>query len=124
MRKLLGARVVVVGMARSGVAAIRLLRQHGAVVRAVDEKPTGEMEGVTAEPQTDAAFRDAELVVISPGVPADLDLLASARARGVPCASPFERLPPSPNDHRTRGESMPVSFTRWWRGGSWHLEAP
>ena len=94
MRKLLGARVVVVGMARSGVAAIRLLRQHGAVVRAVDEKPMGEIEGVTVEPQTDAAFRDAELVVISPGVPADLDLLASARARGVPVIGELELAAP------------------------------
>ncbi len=30
MRKLQGTRVVVVGMARSGVAAVGLLREHGA----------------------------------------------------------------------------------------------
>jgi UDP-N-acetylmuramoylalanine--D-glutamate ligase len=81
--KLDGTRVVVVGMARSGVAAVRLLQQKGALVRAVDEKPMGEVLGVTVEPQTEAAFRDADLVVISPGVPADLDLLEKARARGV-----------------------------------------
>jgi UDP-N-acetylmuramoylalanine--D-glutamate ligase len=94
MRKLEGTRVVVVGMARSGVAAIRLLRQHGARVRAVDEKPMGEIEGVTVEPQTEAAFRDAELVVISPGVPADLDLLAPLRARGVPVIGELELAAP------------------------------
>jgi UDP-N-acetylmuramoylalanine--D-glutamate ligase len=81
--ELKGRRVVVVGMARSGVAALRLLQQKGALVRAVDEKPMGEVLGVTVEPQTEAAFRDADLVVISPGVPADLDLLEKARARGV-----------------------------------------
>ena len=85
---------MVVGMARSGVAAIRLLRQHGARVRAVDEKPMGEIEGVTVEPQTEAAFRDAELVVISPGVPADLDLLAPLRARGVPVIGELELAAP------------------------------
>ncbi len=94
MRQLEGARVVVVGMARSGVAAIRLLRRHGAIVRAVDEKPRGEIEGVTVEPQNEAAFRDAELVVISPGVPADLDVLAPVRARGVPVIGDLELAAP------------------------------
>jgi len=94
MRKLDGVRVVVVGMGLSGVAAVRLLRQKGAIVRAVDEKPMGELEGVTIEPQTEAAFRDAELVVISPGVPADLALLAFARARGVPVIGELELAAP------------------------------
>lgn len=94
MRQLQGTRVVVVGMARSGVAAIRLLRQNGARVRAVDEKLTGEMEGVAVEPQTEAAFRDAELVVISPGVPADLELLAPVRARSVPVIGELELAAP------------------------------
>jgi UDP-N-acetylmuramoylalanine--D-glutamate ligase len=94
MRKLSGARVVVVGMGLSGVGALRLLRQKGAVVRAVDEKRKGEIEGVTVEPQTEAAFRDAELVVLSPGVPADLDLLAPLRARGVPVIGELELAAP------------------------------
>ncbi len=50
--------------------------------------------GVTVEPQTDAAFRDAELVVISPGVPADLDVLAPVRARGVPVIGELELAAP------------------------------
>jgi UDP-N-acetylmuramoylalanine--D-glutamate ligase len=94
MRQLRGKRVVVVGMARSGVAAVRLLRQNGAGVRAVDERRIGEIEGVTVEPQTEAAFQDAELVVISPGVPADLDLLVSVRARGVPVIGELELAAP------------------------------
>jgi UDP-N-acetylmuramoylalanine--D-glutamate ligase len=87
-------RVVVVGMARSGVAAVRLLQQKGAYVRAVDEKPMGEVLGVTVEPQTEAAFRDADLVVISPGVPADLPLLNAVRARGVPVIGELELAAP------------------------------
>jgi len=85
---------VVVGMARSGVAALRLLREKGAIVRAVDEKPMGEVFGVTVEPQTEAAFEDAQLVVISPGVPADLPLLDDARARGVPVIGELELAAP------------------------------
>jgi UDP-N-acetylmuramoylalanine--D-glutamate ligase len=81
-------------MGRSGAAAVRLLRQKGALVRAVDEKPKGEMEGVMVEAQTEASFRDAELVVISPGVPADLDLFAAVRARGVPVIGELELAAP------------------------------
>ena len=92
--KLDGTRVVVVGMAKSGVAALRLLREKGAVVRAVDEKPMGEVLGVTVEPQSEAAFQNAQLVVISPGVPADLELLNAVRARGVPVIGELELAAP------------------------------
>jgi UDP-N-acetylmuramoylalanine--D-glutamate ligase len=77
--KLEGAKVVVVGMARSGVAAVELLREKGASVRAVDQKPVA--AGV--EPQTEASFASADLIVLSPGVPADLALFEEARRRGV-----------------------------------------
>jgi UDP-N-acetylmuramoylalanine--D-glutamate ligase len=80
--KLAGAKVVVVGMARSGVAAVELLREQGAVVRAVDQK-TVAVEGLEVEPQSEAAFADADLIVLSPGVPADLAELGAARQRGV-----------------------------------------
>jgi UDP-N-acetylmuramoylalanine--D-glutamate ligase len=94
VRKLQGVRAVVVGMGLSGVAAVKLLRLQGAGVRAVDEKQKGEIEGVTVEPQTEAAFREAELVVLSPGVPADLDLLMPVRARGIPVIGELELAAP------------------------------
>ena len=81
-------------MARSGVAALRLLREKGAVVRAVDEKPLGEVEGVRVEAQNSEALRGAELVVISPGVPADLDMLREVRERGVPVIGELELAAP------------------------------
>ena len=81
-------------MARSGVAAVRLLLTKGAIVRAVDEKPMGEVQGITVEPQTEAAFRDADLVVLSPGVPVDLDVLAAARTRGIPVIGELELAAP------------------------------
>src|SRR5437764_15384839 len=73
--KLEGAKVVVVGMGKSGVAALRLLREKGARVRAVDEKQTGEIEGIVIEPQIAASFHDVDLVVLSPGDPTDLEVL-------------------------------------------------
>jgi UDP-N-acetylmuramoylalanine--D-glutamate ligase len=80
--KLEGTKVVVVGMARSGVAAVELLREKGAIVRAVDQKPVP-IEGIHVEQQSDTAFEDADLIVLSPGVPADLKELNAPRARGV-----------------------------------------
>ena len=83
--KLEGVKVVVVGMARSGVAAVELLREKGASVRAADQDPAmaGVVAGVKVEPQTEASFREAELIVLSPGVPADLAIFEEARRRGV-----------------------------------------
>lgn len=81
--KVEGARVVVVGMARSGIAAVELLMEQGARVTAVDQTP-GTRLGMAVQPQVPASFEGADLVVLSPGVPADLDLLEPVRGRGVP----------------------------------------
>ena len=82
-QSLQGSTVVVVGMARSGAAAIRLLREKGALVRAVDEKLTGDVEGTPIQPQVAESFAAADLVVVSPGVPFDLPLLCELRGRGI-----------------------------------------
>src|SRR5258708_26876728 len=81
-------------MARSGIAAVKLLREHGASVREVDEKATGKVWGIKIEPQPESAFQGADLVVISPGVPADLDLLNNVRARGVRIIGELELAAP------------------------------
>jgi UDP-N-acetylmuramoylalanine--D-glutamate ligase len=83
--KLEGANVVVVGMARSGLAAVELLAGRGAHVTKVDKNA---QPGVL--PQTEAAFEHAELIVLSPGVPADLAELNAARRRGVPVIGDLE----------------------------------
>jgi UDP-N-acetylmuramoylalanine--D-glutamate ligase len=70
-------------MERSGRAAVELLLEQGALVRAVDVEPHAPVHGIPVEAQTTAAFEDADLAVISPGVPADLDLLNDARSHGV-----------------------------------------
>ena len=96
-----GSRALVVGMARSGVAAARLLLKHGASVRAVDRRrreeltgPAGELEreGVDVRYGTmDAAALDGrDLVVTSPGVPADLPLFTEAAKRRIPVAPEIE----------------------------------
>jgi len=89
-----GARVVVVGMARSGIAAVELLMEEGARVTAVDQSAVTNPKlvelGVPVRPQEASAFEGADLVVLSPGVPADLEVLQSVRGRGVPVVGDLE----------------------------------
>jgi UDP-N-acetylmuramoylalanine--D-glutamate ligase len=96
-----GKRVVVVGLARSGIAAARFLASRGARVVATDRKPEGELEaeslslkaaGVELEAGAHRAetFTAADMVVVSPGVPWDRRELAAARARGVPVMAELE----------------------------------
>ena len=81
-------------MERSGVAAVKLLLDKGALVRAIDEKPHDAVFGIPVDPQTEKAFDDAGLAVISPGVPADLGLLDMVRRRGVPVIGELELAAP------------------------------
>jgi UDP-N-acetylmuramoylalanine--D-glutamate ligase len=95
---LAGRRVTVVGLAKSGVAAARLLAGVGAEVRGTDAKPIAALGGdVTALAgegvrlvDGPGAFAGAELVVVSPGVPVDGAQLAPARTRGVPVIGELE----------------------------------
>ncbi|MCC6850217.1 MAG: UDP-N-acetylmuramoyl-L-alanine--D-glutamate ligase [Deltaproteobacteria bacterium] len=92
--------VLVVGLARTGIATARFLAGRGARVRAVDRRPAAEL-GHEVEELAEiaelrlgaddlAALDGIALVVPSPGVPADAPLLAGAVARGVPIASEIE----------------------------------
>ncbi len=87
MTNLQGARVIVVGMAKSGVAAVELLLEKGALVTALDQKQVANPRlvelGVTVRAQDPAAIEGADLVVLSPGVPADADIAQAARARKI-----------------------------------------
>ena len=91
-----GKRVVVVGLGTSGVAACRLLAARGARVVATDAKTRdqvsadvralegheGQRISLVLGGHADAKLEDADLVVVSPGVPMFAEL-ARAEARGV-----------------------------------------
>jgi len=94
-------RVAVVGLARSGVAAARLLRAAGATVVGTDVKPldalgreAAQLAGIGVSLLTGdgpgRALEGAQLIVVSPGVPLDTAELAAARARGVPVIAELE----------------------------------
>lgn len=92
--KVEGKKVLVVGIARSGVAAARLLASRGALVIANDARPEAELRESAKELRElgvmlslgghpESLFENAELVVLSPGVPADLAQLEAARRAGI-----------------------------------------
>lgn len=85
-----GAKALVVGLARSGLAAIGLLAARGALVTACDAKPLGDTVGVPFVLQSDVAALGQDLVVISPGVPVDAPVLRTARDAGIPVIGELE----------------------------------
>jgi UDP-N-acetylmuramoylalanine--D-glutamate ligase len=93
LETLAGRRVAVVGLARSGVAAARLLNASGARVSASDAKPLAALgrealglrqHGIqlVADDAAGAGVAGAELVVVSPGVPLDAPQVVRARHAG------------------------------------------
>ena len=96
-----GKKALVVGIARSGMAAAKLLRRHGADVRAVDRRKPEELGAFVRELEelgvelrlgsTDPEALDGrDLVVTSPGVPIELPVFREAARRGIPIAAEVE----------------------------------
>jgi UDP-N-acetylmuramoylalanine--D-glutamate ligase len=91
--ELSGKKVVVVGLGASGVAAARLCLRRGARVVATDSKPQDELSGdarsletlgarISAGGHENAGIAEADLIVVSPGVP-PLPEVDAAQRRGV-----------------------------------------
>src|SRR3954471_23051799 len=91
-------RVTVAGAARSGLAAAELLARRGARVTLSDSRsdlPEADRLralGVTLElgGHTRETFTSADLIVLSPGVPPEQDVIEAARRRGVPVIAEIE----------------------------------
>jgi UDP-N-acetylmuramoylalanine--D-glutamate ligase len=82
---------LIVGLARSGAAAARMLRAHGEVL-AVDSGHPEPPEGVEAQLGSDGLglLERAACVVKSPGVPNEAPVVVRARERGVPVMGELE----------------------------------
>jgi len=98
--KLQGARILVVGLGKSGLGAIRLLRQKGATVIGNDQRDQrslGEMAetaravgaSLILGGHDPALFKSVDGIVLSPGVPR-MEALDAADAYGVPIVSEIE----------------------------------
>ncbi|WP_431689555.1 UDP-N-acetylmuramoyl-L-alanine--D-glutamate ligase [Peptostreptococcus anaerobius] len=85
-------KILVVGMARSGLAAARYLLRQGAVLVVNDSKSEEDLKGICQElesmgdvrfilgrnPNTDEV-QDIDMAVVSPGVPLDLDYIMAIK---------------------------------------------
>ena len=85
--------VLVVGLARSGVGASNLLSAFGAKVTVADSKSRESLEGqigklakpvrvITGDNPVDV-FGSSDIIVVSPGVPLDIQPLLYAKSRGI-----------------------------------------
>jgi UDP-N-acetylmuramoylalanine--D-glutamate ligase len=94
-------RALVVGLGRSGVASAFFLQDHGAKVTVSDSKSEAQLQneiaalldrGVSIETgqHGERTFRDQDLIVVSPGVPADQPQLEHARSLGIPVIGEVE----------------------------------
>src|SRR5712692_9593014 len=100
-RWLAGRTVSVVGLARSGIAAARLIRRVGGHVLASDAGGPASLSAEAWQLERDGcrlwtgghpgeAFENADLVVVSPGVPLTLPAFDAVRARGAPIIGELE----------------------------------
>ncbi len=96
-----GKRVLVVGMARSGVAAAHLLARQGAMPLICDDKTReqlgpamDELSGISCEwhlgENPSALIDQSDAVVISPGVPIQAPFIEAARQKGIPVIGELE----------------------------------
>jgi len=99
--ELRGKRVLAVGLARTGIATALFCATRGAIVTATDMRSESEIgdacaslraAGVKLElgEHREATFVAQDLIIPSPGVPADSPLLQDARAKGVSIWSEIE----------------------------------
>jgi UDP-N-acetylmuramoylalanine--D-glutamate ligase len=93
----LPSSALVLGLARSGKGAALALARRGVRVVAADRSPEverGRLEAAGVElragTEEEALLDGIELLVKSPGVPAEARLVAGARARGIPVWSELE----------------------------------
>lgn len=88
---LTGSKALVVGLGKSGLAAIELLVEKGARVQGTDSRPVDQIAGAVAvlerlgvafSAQSVDLFRGFDLIVLSPGVPVDLPEVEAGRKSG------------------------------------------
>jgi UDP-N-acetylmuramoylalanine--D-glutamate ligase len=92
--------ILVVGLARSGTGAANLLYELGAKVTITDTKPRSVLKTnierlfptvkVITEGNPSEVFDEADMIVISPGVPLDIPPLESAKAKQIPVIGELE----------------------------------
>ena len=119
--------VLVVGLARSGVSALRLLLKEGAKVTVTDTAgkdklvdAVSRLKGLSISYELGGhnleTFLNSDLIIISPGVPYKSEYLLKAREKGIPVISEIELAynllkPPIIGITGTNGKSTVTTLT-------------
>ena len=101
MTQVQGKRALVVGLARTGLAAAHVLARQGAAVTVSDARPPWELRADIAELlankigmelglHREETFLSQDLIVVSPGVLPEMPQLEAARQRNIPVVSEIE----------------------------------
>ena len=96
-----GKKILIIGLARTGVATSFFCARHDAQVTAADTRAESELAESVAKLKTanvslklggytENILEGQELVIPSPGVPADSEILKAARAQNIPIWSEIE----------------------------------
>ncbi len=96
-----GKRVLVVGLARTGLAAARVLAGRGAFVTVTDSRAPWELRadirellahkiGMELGQHREESFLNQDLIVVSPGVIPEMPQLQAARQKGIPVVPEVE----------------------------------
>jgi len=87
-------KVLVIGAARSGIAAAKIAKNFGAVVVLSDAKENLDVkiDGVEIRlgKQTEELLRGVDLIIVSPAVPIKIPVLKAAAAKNIPIISEIE----------------------------------
>ncbi len=87
-------KVLVIGAARSGIAAAKIAKKFGAVVVLSDAKENLDVkiDGVEIRlgKQTEELLRGVDLIIVSPAVPIKIPVLKAAAAKNIPIISEIE----------------------------------
>jgi UDP-N-acetylmuramoylalanine--D-glutamate ligase len=95
-----GKKIIIIGMGKTGIATARFLGNQGAKVVVTDEKQFdqwgGEFKQIAGEKWLEvgdynaSVLEGADMVVPSPGVPPNSDLLVEAQKKNIPVVSEIE----------------------------------
>ena len=96
-----GKKVIILGLAKSGVAIAKVMKSSGAQVTVNDRKPEEECQGVTelralgirvicGEHPSDLVDSSVYLVIKNPGIPYGIDPIQKALELGIPVVTEVE----------------------------------
>jgi len=101
MDRYAGKRITIFGANRSGIAIARLLFDLGAIISLTDTRDSGalskeisQLDGLPIQyylgGHDEACIANAELIVVSPGVPLDIPILVEGKKREIPILGELE----------------------------------